>query len=356
MAPFSYDAAAAGSHAAWWWPGASAVTGRRYTLSLSRADGTRVSSEFQIGSIPAMEIPRVDLTTDGQRLSWQPIPGALSYACRIYAGGQLQLSAFQSTPECDVSSLPSGSYSAAVLAFTADLKALPLNMEQVAELPSTFSVSEGRLAFARSSPPTSTLKLVAAGGALHYGSSQPGLAVWIALTQTDGSTSPDPWSIEIVGPGLSAGAPLRLTYPPTARNYLAWSYDVPALQGRYSVVATAGTRSISGTFTVGEPVSLDAALDVSATPGASGSATVQWSLIPAAKRYYVSVWSQDSALPVAAQWVTEPPARFDPGTFTSGRRYDVYVAATDVEALPEMSPSRVTVSENTYLPTSFTAP
>jgi hypothetical protein len=41
--------------------------------------------------------------------------------------------------------------------------------------------------------------------------------------------------------------------------------------------------------------------------------------------------------------------------FVPGRLYDVYVAATDVELFTAGTPSRVTVSENTYLPASFIA-
>jgi hypothetical protein len=352
---FSYEDTAKGSHGAWWWPSAAAVPGRKYTLTLTRADGTAVSAAFQLDVSQVPHLPRVGLSEDGNRLTWEAVPGALGYACRIFSSGQLQHSTLQTSTGCDVSNLPPGSYSAAVLAFSADLSALAQDLKQMPELPAGFSVSEGRLAFARSGTPASTLKLSMAGGALYYGRTQPGLALWLGITQADGNPTPEAWSIEVVGPGLAAGSPLRFTYPPAAHTHLVWSYDAQSLPGHYSVAATSETRSLSGTFTIGEPSTLETATGIVVEPSSSGGATVKWSAVPSAKRYYVSAWARDTSMLVAALWADEPLARFAAGTFLSGSRYDVYVAASDVAALPTTPPDRVTVSENTYFPTSFTA-
>jgi len=352
--PFSYDGAAAGSYAAWWWPDLGLATGQPYTLTLARADGAQLQGRLRASASDGLQPPRVDLSTDGAQLTWEAVPEARSYACRVYSGGQLQLSQSATTPTCDVSGLPPGSYSASVLAFSADLPALSADVTQAPALPAEFHVSEGRIAFARSGGQTGALKASAAGGGISYGRTEPGLALWLSLTRADGTPLDEPWKVQIVGPGLAAEAPLKLTYPASARRFIIWSYDTPALEGHYTVAATSSAGTLSTAFTVGPGPTLATASDVVAAAQPSGGARISWTAIPGAVTYYVSAWAFDGSL-VSGQWVTGAEATFPPGTFTAGQSYSVYVAATDADLSATVAPPRITLSENTYFPATLVA-
>jgi hypothetical protein len=242
-----------------------------------------------------------------------------------------------------------------VLAFSVDLEALAADRSQRPALPEAFHVSEGRLAFVLGDTAQTTFRANAVGGALYYGRVQPGLALWLRLTQPDGTPSPEGWSVELVGPGLTAEAPLRFTYPPGVRQHLIWSYDALAFEGRYALTARSGTRILSTTFDVAQPGELAAAVNVVATPSIGGGLSVSWRAVDGAHAYYVSVWDLAAGTQTASTWTSTLGANFGGQTFTPGRRYDVYVAATSVDLSQLSIPARVSVSENTYSPETFVA-
>ncbi|HSP80430.1 MAG TPA: hypothetical protein VLQ93_18000, partial [Myxococcaceae bacterium] len=153
-----------GSHAVWWWSDVGFAAGETYRLTLSRAEGVEVVASVQASDSQGLPVPEVELSPDGTRLTWGPVPGAASYGCQVYAGGSLQLSTFGSATECDVSALPGGTYAATVLAFSASLESLSADASQRPPLPEAFHVSEGRLAFAKGQDPGATLMASAAGG------------------------------------------------------------------------------------------------------------------------------------------------------------------------------------------------
>jgi hypothetical protein len=184
---------------------------------------------------------------------------------------------------------------------------------------------------------------------------QPGLALWISLMRPDGTPLEVGGEVELVGPGLPAEAPLRFAYPARVLRHLVWSYDTAPLPGRYALTARLGGQSLSTTFSIGELTPLDAPRDVRAAPSPSGGASVSWRAVERARTYHVSVWDAGWGTLVSGLWTSGAEASFGPGTFVPGRLYDVYVAATDVELFTAGTPSRVTVSENTYLPASFIA-
>ncbi len=343
-----------GSHAAWWWWNVGLAPGETYRLELSRAGGDRVSASFTAPDSQSLPVPPVTLSADGALLTWQPVLGASSYGCQVFKDGALQLSWRGGTTECDVSALPAGTYTASVLAFNTSLESLAADVSQRPVLPTEFHVSEGRLAFSKGQGPGVTLRAAAAGGALHYGRAQPGLALWVGLARADGTPLEQGGTVELIGPGLRAETPLRFSYPPNARQHLVWSYDTPPLSGRYTLTARLGTHVLSTAFSIGELSSLASPLDVRAVASPSGGAQVSWRAVEGSRAYSVSVWDNQGTL-VAVQWTTAADTTFASGTFATGRAYDVYVAATDVELASTVTPTRVTVSENTYLPASFVA-
>ena len=343
-----------GSHVPWWWWNVGLAPGETYRLELSRADGVSISASFTAPDSQGPPVPSVTLSADGARLTWEPVPGAASYGCQVFKDGTLQLSWRGSAMECDLSALPTGTYTASVLAFSTSLEALAADVSQRPPLPMEFHVSEGRLAFSRGQEPGTTLRVGAAGGALHYGRTQPGLALWVGLIRADGTPLEEGGTVELIGPGLRSETPLRFSYPPRARQHLVWSYDTPPLLGRYTLTARVGAQVLSTSFSIGELGSLAAPLDVKAVSSASGGSRVSWQAVAGARTYYVSVWDNQGSL-TAVQWASEASASFAAGTFEAGRVYDVYVAATDVDLASTTMPTRVTVSENTYLPANFIA-
>ncbi len=214
-----------------------------------------------------------------------------------------------------------------------------------------------RLAFALGG---SALSLRVAGGTIDFGTSTPGIALWVELLQPDGGASPDPWTLAVLGPGIPATEPITFDYPPANGRAMFWEYDVPAMAGSYSLTATdadAGT-ALSTSFSIGPPVPLPVPSDVSTQAGANGGVTVQWSPVAGAAGYDVTAWTtvNGSSTFYVGQWVGAPPASFPKDTFVSGTAYDVYVAATSVDMLDGGVPAQLSVSENSYQPASFTAP
>jgi hypothetical protein len=351
--PIAYDSPGAGSFAAWWWPDLGIAPDEPFTVTLSRAGGAELSRELRGSTSAGLEPPSVELSADGTQLLWAQVPEARSYQCRILASGQLQHSANTQLNHCDLSALPPGTYLATVLASSVDQVALAQDASARPQLPLEFHLSEARLAFAVGNQ-GGTLRALAAGGALEYGASSPALALWLSLTRADGTPLAEPWSVEVVGPGLPAERPLRFTYPASARRFVVWSYDTPALQGRYFVNATSPAGKLSTQLTLGPAQALGLPSGVSASAQPSGGARVTWAAVPGARTYYVSAWGRDGAL-ASGLWVTRTDALFPAGTFTAGRAYDVYVAATNVDLEATTAPAQVSVSESTFSPSSFTA-
>jgi hypothetical protein len=264
------------------------------------------------------------------------------------------------SPSCDLSALPSGAYQVSVLALSADLSALAASGAQTPSLPARFDVAETRLALVRPTPGAPALNVAAAGGALQYGSAAPGLAIWLSITQPDGTPTQAAWSVSVSGPGLPADAPLAFGYAAGEARALVWSYDVPATPGTYALTAASSLGSVAATFVVGSPAELAIPQDVVATPGTHGGATVDFGAVSGARSYFVGVWTQATATAastfVDGQWISGPPAKFPAGSFTSGAAYDVYVAATDADLVNAgPPPAQVAVSEDTFLPASFVA-
>lgn len=357
LAPvISYEAdREVGSYGAWWWPDVGAASGESYTLTLQRAPGEEVQASFTLADDAGLSVPELTLAAQGTQLSWAPVPGAAGYACRVYAGGSLQLAASSDTPACDISSLPEGAYSAEVLAFSTSLEALHADGAQRPQVAPAFHVSEGRLAFAKGQDASATHVAAAAGGPLHYGRTQPGLALWTRLTRADGTPFAVAGEVELVGPGLRADAPLRFSYPAGVSQHLVWSYDASPLPGLYTLTARVDGQTLSTRFSIGELAELSQPTEVQVVPASSGGADVSWAPVTGARTYYVSVWDNVTWTLKAARWTTEPTLRFDSGSFAAGRSYDVFVAATDVDLASASTPTRVAASENTYLPTTFSA-
>jgi hypothetical protein len=199
------------------------------------------------------------------------------------------------------------------------------------------------------------MRAAAAGGALDSGSLTRSLAIWLSISDADGTPTAAAWSVEVVGPTLPISAPLAFTYGANLPRQLVWSYDVPASPGLYSFTATSTAGAMAGLFAVGSPPPLDIAQGVVANAGAQGSATVGWTAVAGARSYLATAWDHLTGAYVAGAWVAAPPASFPKGTFAAGSSYDVYVDATDADMLGGQVPTQVAVSEDTYQPVTFAA-
>jgi hypothetical protein len=355
----AYGSGTAGSYQAWWWPAIPPRTGP-YSLTVSSDGGRSLEAGFSIAAASGISRPDVAVSPDGSLLSWAAIPWAASYECRVFASGTLRYLCTGAEPACDVSALEPGAYEVSVLALSADLGGLASSGAQQPPLPARFDVSEARLAFVRPQPGAPAMKVAAAGGALRYGSVEPGLAIWLSLGQADGTATPVAWAVAVTGPGLPPYAPLTFTYAAGQERALVWSYDVPATPGAYALTAESTAGSVVVGFTVGQPAALEQPVGVTATAGASGGATVDWTPVAGARSAFVGVWTRatpsTSSTFADGRWVSGPPATFPSGAFAAGSAYDVYVAATDADMVgPGAPPAQVAVSENTFFPASFVA-
>ncbi len=352
VASATYDGAGAGSYAAWWWPEVALQGGAGYVLTVDGGDHS-FQAPLTGSAASGLALPAPTLAADASRIDWPAVSGAAGYACRVYAASALQLETTSPAPGCDLSALPPGGYEASILAFSANFSEIAADASQTPALPPRFDVSEARLAFVRSGGVGPALQLLAAGGAFDYGASQRGLAVWVSLRQADGSATDQPWNVSIVGPGISAAAPVTFEYHAYLPRQMQWSYDVPATPGTYAVTATSSLGAITATFTVGFPPWIGFVVDPLPTPGTQGGATVTWSPVDGARAYLVEVWDHAAGAQVQSMWVSAPPASFPAGTFTTGRSYDVYVAATDADMSGATTPAQVSVSEYPYPFASF---
>jgi hypothetical protein len=348
---FSYPAGARA--ASWWWPSIPASEGSTFDVTFTSTGNPNLTSPLVVSATGLLTPPIPELSADGTAIVLALIARAAAYQCVVRSGGFVQLDVTGADPSCDVSALPAGSYSAEVLALTADPRAIADVAGQHPVLPDVFEVATRAFGFVRGDATSSTVQVHAAGGAIRYGSALPGLAFHLSIEDPENRT----WALEVFGPGIPASSPLRATYPAGQVQQITWTYEVPATQGSYSLMATTGTSSISTQFVVGTPPALTLPGDVAIQNPLSGGCGVTWSAVAGAAAYYASVWAHDSGTFAAGQWVTTTSAHFAPGTFTAGVAYDVYVAAADVDPTgsPAARPNQVSVSENTYLPVGFTA-
>lgn len=355
LATVTYPGGGDGSYAAWWWPELAVVDGERYALRVVDEDGSTLDAGFTGAPSDGLPVTQPRLAPDASRIDWEEVPGARSYACRVFAEGATVLDRTAREPGCDVSALPPGGYAAAVLAFSADLPALAESSRRAPSLPARFDVSEARLAFARPDGGAPAVTLQAAGGAFDYGTSTRGFALWLSIGGADGTPTTASWTVTVVGPQISAADPLEFTYHANFPRTMVWSYDVPAVPGAYALSAVSSAGAISTTFTIGDPPALPFVVDATASAGRGGSAVVDWTPVAGARAYLVDVWDSARGESVASQWVPAPPARFAAGTFAAGETYEVYVAATDADMSGATTPSQVAVSEFPYLSTGFVA-
>lgn len=354
LSTVQYDAPGAGSYVAFLEPSVAPASGG-YGLELAPSSGSGLRASFSITAGSSLPVPQVSLSADGATLSWPAVAGAATYECRVLAGGALQRTTLGAATSCPVGDLPAGAYEATVLAYSADLSALASSAQRPS-LPPRFDVSAAQVAFSVPQPGAPAFSAHAAGGAIDYSGGTSGLAFWLSITQADGTASQVSWTVQVAGPGLPWSYPLTVTYGANLPRALFWSYDVPATSGTYSFTATSSAGTLAGSFTVGTPVALDVPQGVSASGGFQGSATVSWSTVAGARSYLASAYDHSSGALVASQWVSGSSATFPQGSFVSGATYDVYVDATDADMLGGAVPTQVTVSENTFQPSSFVAP
>lgn len=292
--------------------------------------------------------PVVAVAGDGSRLDWPPVPGASSYLCRIHAAGALQHEALGTGTSCDLSVLPAGAYSASVLAFSADLVAVSASPDSRPSLPPRFDASEARLGFVRPAGPAPALVLRAAGGAYDDGADPRSLAIWLSVGATDGAASSVAWDVEVVGPNLPAGSPLRFAYHANYPRTLVWAPGVPATPGTYTATARSGSIAIASMFTLGAPAWLDQPMGLVATDAAQGGADASWAPVAGAQSYLLSTYEAASGRLVASAWFTGSSGSFPAATFTPGVAYEVYVAATDADMASGAVPVQVSVAENVF--------
>ncbi len=352
----AYAVPGAGSWSAAWWPEEPSFEGS-YTLDLRSPDGNGLSTGFDVVSGTGLAPARPSVADGDSSLSWSAVPGAASYECLVYAGVEVALRALVGAPGCDLSALPEGSYTASVLAYSADLAALAGETSPRPPMPGRFDVSEARLAMTRTASSPAPAVLRVAGGAFDDGTSSPtrGLAVWASILNADGTPTAVTWTVEVVGPGLSAAAPLRFTYPANFSRLMIWAAEVPAVPGSYGLVARSSAGSIARPFAIEALPTIAAPTGISVTAGAQGSASVQWNAVPGAATYLVTARHRATQGYGSTQWVAATAASFPADTFVAGETYDVFVAASDADMVGGSPPAPFAITENTYQSVGFVA-
>ena len=350
---FTYDAPGSGSREALWRLDTSPFAGR-WDVEARSATNV-VSGVVDLASGAGLAPPLPTLAADGSSIGWEPVAGAASYLCRVYAGGSLQLEASQDVPGCDLSALPPGAYSASIFALSSGMDGLATDLSASPALPSRFDVSEARLGFARTDGTTPARVLMAAGGAYDNGVGPRSIAVWLALENADASPVTSDWSVEIVGPNLPPENPLVVDYWAGFPRLMAWAVGVSAAQGTYTATATSGAAVAVTQFTVGAPAWLSMPTGVVATDGAQGSAHVTWAFVVGAGSYLASAYDAVTGELIASQWTPATATDFPMYTFTAGRGYDVYVAVADVDMVGGAVPTQVSVAENVFDYATFVA-
>jgi hypothetical protein len=335
-----------GAYVASWYASAAPSPGTYEVVAQSGLDSLRV--KVSLTGAEGLPLPAPIVAEDGSRIDWEPVPGAAAYLCRVYAGGALWLEAAGTSTTCDLSDLPPGGYSAAVLALSADLAALGSSTAVAPPLPRRFDASEARLGIARGEGPAPVV-LSAAGGAYDDGVDARSLAVWLSVTAADGSATSTDWEIEVVGPNLPASAPLELTYHANFPRTLAWAPGIPAAPGTYVVTVRSGTSAAVTQFAVGSPAWLDQPLGLEASAVAQGSASFSWEPVAGAKSYLVSAYDAETGALHASAWFTGTGGSFPANSFEPDHEYDTFLAATDADMAPLGEvPTQVSVAENVF--------
>jgi hypothetical protein len=347
-----YAAAGGGSYLAVWRPD---VAPRAGGYEVVVTDGGATLSAAATLALTTLAPPEATLTADGERIAWPAVADAAAYLCRVHSGGALQLEQASAAPGCDVSSLPAGAYRASVVALTAPLDGIAASAATAPALPTRFDVSETTLAFVRGEPATSSTALHAAGGAYDDGLGDRSLAIWLSLGAVAGGPVGEHWSVEVVGPGLPATAPLAFRYPASFPRLLVWAPGLPATPGAYTLTAASSAGVVVGSFTVGEPPWMPFPAAVVATAGAQGSARADWAAVAGARAYLVTAYDALTGDVATSQWVASTEASFPDGSFVPGRAYDVYVAATDADMVGGQVPAQVSVAESLFDFGSFVA-
>lgn len=331
------------------WIDVAPVAGSTYDVVATDGAETLTATAI-LGEGSPLALPAPVLTLDGTRLDWPAVSGATAYGCVLTSGGAVHLQAISSTAGCDLAALPTGGLLTSVRALSGDPGTL--SPDAAPALPARFDVSEARLGLLRRIV-GAPLVLRAAGGRIDYGL-VPGLAIWMGLAAPDGAPDGGVWSIEVTGPNLPSTDPLRFDLLANFTQRMVWVYGLPPEPGLYTLTARAGAESIATQFAVSPPQPLPLPEGVVAVGKTGGSARLSWSAVLGAQSYFASAWL--GATFVAGQWVTGTTADFPNGTFASGATYDAYVTASDVDMSGGAPPTRVSASENSYTPASFTAP
>jgi hypothetical protein len=354
--PVGYAVPGAGSWAAAWWPEEVPYAGA-YSLTLGPAEGGALSARFDVGEGSGLAPAQPSVSEDGTFLTWPAVAGAAAYECRISGAGGIVLRRLVTGPSCDVGELAPDGYSASVLAYSADVAALAQSGGRAPALPDRFDVSEARVAFTRAGSGAAPALIDAAGGCFSDGTdwTVPGLAIWVSIRNGDGSATSADWTVEVVGPGLDAAAPLAFAYPAHFSRILVWTGAVPAVQGSYGIVARSGDARVARSFAIGALRALGAPTGVTAAGGAQGSASASWTAVPGATSYLVTARAHASQAFVMNQWIAGTTAAFPAGTFFAGETYDVRVAATDADMVGGAVPAQLAITENSYQPASFVA-
>jgi len=354
VATLDYAAAGTGSYSATWFPAVAPSAGS-YTFAGTGGGGDESGARTEFSVSTGLPLPVPVLAPDASRIDWNPVPGAGEYLCRVYSGGLLQLEKSEAAPGCDLSALPPGAYSASILALSTNLGAVAASPSQTPNLGGAFHVSEARFGFARTDGTALPVVLRAAGGAYDDGIGERSLAVWLSITDPDGVPTSATFTVDVVGPNLPADAPLVITYWKNFPRLMAWATGVPATPGVYTVTAQSAAGAAATQFTVGAPEWLAQPLGATATDGAQGSAQASWAPVTGALAYLVSAYDASTGALVASEWVAGTSASFPAGTFVAGKRYDVFVAATDADMVSGAIPTQVSIAENVFDYGSFTA-
>jgi hypothetical protein len=347
---------AAGSWTAAWWPDEPGYAGS-YALALAPEGGDALEAAYAQQDGTGIAPPQPTLAEGGTSITWGPVAGAMSYECRVFDPTGMILSQVVSSTTCDLGSLQAGAYAASVLAYSADLIALGASDAREPTLPARLDVSEARLALARTDGGAPPAALGVAGGAFSDGTAWTGrgLAVWVSLLNGDGTPTGAEWTVDVVGPGLTAEAPLRFTYPANFSGLMVWASEVPATPGSFGLVARSSEGSLARPFTLGAIPTLGAPTTVFASAGAQGSADVSWTGAQRAASYLVSARHRATGAHVMSQWVAGTSAVFPADTFLAEETYDVFVAATDADMVGGSPPAPFAITQNTYEPASFVA-
>ena len=350
---FQYDSPGAGSNFLLWQRDTAPLVGQWDLEAHSGAEEVRATVNLVSGG--GLAPPAPFFAVDSDSIGWPPVPGAAAYLCRVFAEGAVQLEARGISPVCDVSALPPGAYTASILALSLDSSTIEGSAEASPSLPPRFDVSEGRLGFVRTDGSTPPLSLQMSGGAYDNGVGPRSIAVWLSLANVDGSAVASDWTVSIVGPNLPPEDPITLTYWAGFPRLAAWAVGVPAATGIYTAIATSGGQVAVGQFAVGYPAWLAAPTGVVATDGAQGSASVSWSPVVGVGSYLASAYDAVTGLLVASQWTKGTSTLFPQGSFAAGRRYDVYVAVSDVDMIGDAVPTQISIAENVFDYSTFVA-